>query len=121
MYLRHRERAPRVPLHLRVTLDVAGRRFEAKLVDLSVTGGFVELDEPLPLGTELVIALPLPGGEPLETTATVVRVGTNPKFVTSRELDHLVVSVNGVGLNFARLPDDEGRRLADYLDLVQEW
>ncbi len=121
MYLRHRERAPRVPLHLRVKLKVGGKTVDAKLIDLSVTGGFVELADALPLGTPLEIALPLPGGEPLAAEATVVRVGTNPKFVTSRELDHLVVSAIGVGINFARLPEDEGRRLADYLELIQEW
>lgn len=121
MHLRHRERAVRVPLHMKVTLTVGERRIDARLIDLSVTGGFVELSSPLPLGTELEITMPLPGGPPLRASATVMRVGTNPKFVPSTELDHLVIVVAGVGLNFAGLPEDELQRVADYLELVEEW
>lgn len=121
MHLRHRERAVRVPLHMKVTLTVGERRIDARLIDLSVTGGFVELSSPLPIGTELEITMPLPGGPPLSVPATVVRIGTNPKFVASSELDHLVIAVSGVGLHFTGLPEDERRRMTDYLDLIQEW
>ncbi|MGI5865782.1 MAG: PilZ domain-containing protein [Myxococcales bacterium] len=118
MELHDYRRAERVPVQLVVKAVLGGQPYRADLINLSLTGGFLELDSQLPPGTRMDLHLPLPGGEPLIVRATVSRYGTCTKHVNHREVDNLVVAAEGVGLVFDELEDADAQRLQDYLDLV---
>ena len=74
---RDRRRYPRVGVALDISIEAAGRRWDAKTVDLSPYGVKVALPAnkiKLPPGTTIQLRLILPDGEsPLALTARVVR------------------------------------------------
>jgi len=104
---RDRRRYARVGVVLDVTVEAAGRRWQAKTVDLSPYGVKVRLPAnaaPLTRGALLQLQIDLPDGDaPLFLTASVVR--------TDRD---------GVGLNFADLQDHHVGRLKTFVDLLLE-
>jgi CheY-like chemotaxis protein len=67
--------------------------------DLSVSGAFLETQGPVPVGTEIQLALVL-GGETLDVRARVVRI-QEPSWA----------NVAGVGVRFDELPDAARRSL----------
>ncbi len=118
MELRDFRRAERVPVQLVVKAVLGGQPYRADLINLSLTGGFLEIDSQLPAGTRMDLHLPLPGGEPLVVRAAVARYGTCTKRVNHPEVDNLVIAAQGIGVVFDELDDCDAQRLQDYLDLV---
>lgn len=118
MELRDFHRAERVPVQLVVKAILGGQPYRADLINLSLTGGFLEVASDLPPGTRMQLHLPLPGGEPMVVSATVARAGTCTKVVEHPGVDNLVVSAQGVGVVFDELDDPDAQRLQDYIDLV---
>ena len=109
-------RAERVPVQMTVEVVVDGEAYEAELVNLSLSGGFLEAS--FPVGSPLELHLALPGGDPLSLAARVVREGWCPKFVEQPGVDNLAVRALGIGVAFDDLEDLDAQRLQDYLDLV---
>jgi len=72
--------------------------------DLSVSGAFLATHGPVPVGTELQLALRL-GGESLDVKARVVRI-QEPSWASEA----------GVGVRFDALPDAARRWLADRIE-----
>jgi CheY-like chemotaxis protein len=72
--------------------------------DLSVSGAFLETEGPVPVGTELLLALVL-DGETLEVKARVVRV-QEPSWANAA----------GVGVRFEELPDAMRRTLDAHIE-----
>jgi len=116
--IRDVRRAERIPVHLSAELVHQDGTLQADLVDLSLTGAFVELASPFADGTRLRLRLPLPGPEPLVAEATVVRTGTCARFIAHPRVENLMVSVSGNGLLFDELEDGQAERLQEYLDSV---
>ncbi len=72
----HRQAARRA---LAVTAEVRTRGSEElplplDLAEVSETGAFITSDLLLPVGLELDVAFPLPGGQPVRTAGRIVRV-----------------------------------------------
>jgi len=111
-------RAERVPVQLPVQVLADGEPWSAELVNLSLTGGFLEAS--FPVGSRLEIRLALPGGEPRALQGEVGREGWCPKFVERPTVDNLAVRALGVGVAFDDLEDLDAQRLQDYLDLVTD-
>ncbi|MGC4113489.1 MAG: PilZ domain-containing protein [Myxococcales bacterium] len=111
-------RAERVPVQLTVHVVVDGETYSAELVNLSLTGSFLEAS--FPVGSRLEIQVGLPGGDPLTLAGQVVREGWCPKFVDHPKVDNLAVRALGVGVRFDDLEDEDAMRLQDYLDLIMD-
>ncbi len=109
-------RAERVSVQLAVKVVVDGHAYRAEMVNVSLTGAFLEAS--FPIGTPLEVHIPLPGGEPMQLTASVVREGWCQKFLEDRKVDNLAVRALGVGVCFDELDDENAQRLQDYLELV---
>jgi len=62
---------PRVPTHLRATIDSRGREWSVRVLSLSENGCLIRSPEPLLFGTRLTLCLPLPHTEPLELDSEV--------------------------------------------------
>jgi uncharacterized protein (TIGR02266 family) len=67
-------RHTRIPLALEVTYRNAGAFLVAYTTNLSKGGVFIETDEQLPVGSELVLRFGIPGETPVELVAKVARV-----------------------------------------------
>jgi hypothetical protein len=119
MLLREPDRAERVPVQLEGELFLDGQAYRAHVIDLSLTGAFIEGSH-LPVGLRFELHLPLPGGEPMVLRGRVARQGTCVKHIGSAGLDVLALRVAGVGLAFDDLEDLDALRLQDFLDLVHE-
>lgn len=109
-------RAERVPVQLKVKVVHDGRAYRAEVLNLSLTGAFLEAR--FPPRALLVLHLPLPGGAPMRLAGRVVREGWAQKFLEDPTVDNLAVRAQGVGVAFDDLEDDDAQRLQDYLDLV---
>ena len=109
-------RAERVSLQLVVKVVVGGEAYRAEMVNLSLTGAFLEAS--FPLRTSLQVHLPLPGGDPLVLAARVVREGWCQKFLERARVDNLAVRALGIVIVFADMDDPDAQRLQDFLDLV---
>jgi len=122
MLLREIARAMRVPVSLRARLDAGAETLDVDIVSLSVSGAFVEMMRPdrLSKGQPVTVEIPLPGGDPMRVPASVVRLGWCAKQLRSAVVDELVIRIEGVGLEFEELPDEEAERLQDFLDLIQD-
>jgi len=117
MHLREMStRAERVPLQLVVKVVVGGEAYRAEMVNLSLTGGFLEAS--FPVGTVMQLHLPLPGGEPMVIAARVRREGWCQKFLDRPKVDNLAIRAFGIGISFDDLDDPDAQRLQDFLDLV---
>jgi hypothetical protein len=110
------QRAERVAVRLTVKVVVGGNAYRADLINLSLTGAFLEAS--FPVRTALELYLPLPGGEPMRLNARVVRQGWSQKFVDRPKVDNLAVRALGVGVAFEDVDDPDAQRLQDFLDLV---
>lgn len=111
-------RAERVPVQLTVQVLADGETYSAELVNLSLSGGFLEAS--FPVGSRVKIRLGLPNGDTLSLPGQVVREGWCPKFVENPKVDNLAVRSLGIGILFDDLEDGDAQRLQDYLDLVTD-
>ncbi|HEY3449839.1 MAG TPA: PilZ domain-containing protein [Myxococcales bacterium] len=111
-------RAERVPVQLTVQVVAGGETYSAELVNLSLSGGFLEAS--FPVGSKLKIRIAMPAGEPISLASKVVREGWCPKFVDHASVDNLAVRALGVGVAFDDLEDLDAQRLQDYLDLIMD-
>jgi uncharacterized protein (TIGR02266 family) len=80
----------RLPIELDVSVEGAGFRLDTSTTDLSPGGMFVATHEALPIGTEVLLGVALPGGVTLELLGTVQWRRGN--------LD--IASAQGVGVSF---------------------
>ena len=110
------QRAERVSVHLTVKVVVGESAYRAELINLSLSGAFLEAS--FPVGTGLELHLPLPGGEPMRLRAKVVRQGWSQKFIDQSKVDNLAIRALGVGVAFEEVEDPDAQRLQDYMDLV---
>ncbi len=95
-------REPRVDLELPVRFYFMGEERVGALVNVSMGGAFIRLDEPPPVQTVLALALQSPVGPPIFFHATVVRVG--------EALDQRLMASSGCAVHFLNLsPESEGR------------
>jgi hypothetical protein len=110
------QRAERVSLQLVVKVIAGGQAYRAEMVNLSLTGAFLEAS--FPLGSRLQVYLPIPGGDPMILTAKVIREGWSQKFLDRPRVDNLAVRALGIGVQFGDMEDPDAQRLQDFLDLV---
>lgn len=101
----------RIPFVRRASLMHGGGSEEVFVIDLGLRGVFVERREPLPVGTEAQIRLPLPGNEiPLVARCRVAWRHTADAPLASKELPA------GIGLEFVELSDSDRTRLREQLE-----
>jgi Tfp pilus assembly protein PilZ len=101
----------RIPFVRRASLMHGGGSEEVFVIDLGLRGVFVERREPLPVGTEAQIRLPLPGNEiPLVARCRVAWRHTADRPLASKELPA------GIGLEFVELSDSDRTRLREQLE-----
>ena len=103
-----------------LVLPPAGAPMPAVVLDISATGAFVELDPPLPPGTQLLLQVAPPGRETLSLRARVVREGRMDKPLSNPKVEHLLVRPRGVGLRFEKLGPEPARRLREALPPPEE-
>jgi Tfp pilus assembly protein PilZ len=85
----------RIPFVRKATLTLAGVEKEAFVLDIGRKGVFVEHEAPLPVGTEVLLRLPLPGREiPLVATCRLAWWKPAEKSLETKSLPA------GVGLEF---------------------
>ncbi|MBI5549185.1 MAG: PilZ domain-containing protein [Deltaproteobacteria bacterium] len=112
------QRAERFPVQMTVKVVAGSNAYRAELVSLSLSGAFIEAG--FPIGTQLRLYLPLPGGEALSVSARVVREGWCQKLVDKPRIDNLAIRALGVGVAFEGLDEPDERRLRDFLELVND-
>lgn len=101
-------------------ISPAGERLEAMLLDISRSGAFLELAGPVEVGAAVQVRLPTSDAAPLELKGTVVRKGKMDKPLRHPEVEHLIVSVAGVGVRFAPLAPEQLTQLSQFLSLLEE-
>lgn len=111
MQLREPDRTERVPVDLAAEVIAGGRSISARVVSLSLQGGFLETDQELAPGTRLELHLALPPSKTLVLQATAVREGMSSKPVDHPDVDTLSVATSGVGLTFDALDEADAARL----------
>lgn len=91
-------REPRSDLRLPAKLFFDGGQRDAELVNVSLSGGFLETQDPPGLRTVLALSVFPPVGDPIYFHATVTRVESPPD------------GVGGCAVHFLNLsPESEGR------------
>ena len=101
----------RIPFVRRASLRHDGGSEEVFVIDLGLRGVFIERGEPLPVGAEVEIRLPLPGNEiPLVARCRVAWRHTGDTPLASKELPA------GIGLEFVDLPELDLARLREQLE-----
>ncbi len=98
----------------------AGAPVEARLLDISRSGAFLELAASLEVGATIEVRLPPSREGPLQLAGTVVRKGKMDKPLRHPEVEHLLVRVPGVGIRFAPLAPEQSIRLLQFLSLLEE-
>lgn len=98
-----------------------GRKLTGRVLELSASGAFVELDEDVAFGEPVRIYVDLPGGtDPFYADAEVSRLGKGLHDVPHPSVENLTVLREGVGVRFTRIPEDEQGRLLGFLELLDE-
>lgn len=97
--------SPRVPVDLRVEVACPGRISTATVRDLSAGGMFLAMQNPPENGADLVIEMEL-GARKMLLRGSVVH--SSHRAAPGSEF--------GVGIQFERLEDGDGRAVADYVD-----
>lgn len=111
----------RCEIAAQVELDTGEAPVRARVLELSVTGAFLEevpgLDD-VQDGEGAVIGIPLPGGEPWVSHIKFLRAGSGRVDVRTPRAEHVSVLVRGYGVEFDQVEDDERLRLRDFLELL---
>jgi hypothetical protein len=111
----------RCELQSQLELDSTGELVQARVVEISETGGFVEevpglLD--VQPGESATIAVPLPGGEPWVARITFLRNGLGRLELRNPRVENLTLQVRGYGVTFDKMGAADRDRLLDFLDLL---
>lgn len=111
----------RCELQSQLELDSSGELVQARVVEISETGGFVEevpglLD--VQPGEGATIAVPLPGGEPWVARVTFLRNGLGRLELRNARVENLTLQVRGYGITFDKVGAADRERLLDFLDLL---
>lgn len=120
MKLRERPRSERVRVRVPAEICLQDRAYSGELVDLSLTGAFIETDAVLVPGLRAELRIRIPGGEPLRVGVSVVRHGTGARHVPHPSLDHLSVRVAGLALRFEDLNGPTAGHLPTIIALITE-
>ena len=94
---------------------------DVRVLELSESSAFIEHSDDtmeVNVGDQASLLIALPGGDPWETSVTVMRFGRSRRDVKHSKVDHVTVSALGFGLAFGELPEDDLERLRDYLELL---
>ncbi len=117
----HRPVRYRCELQSQLELDSSGELVQARVIEISENGGFIEevpgLSEVQP-GEGATIAVPLPGGDPWVARVTFARHGLGRLELRNQRVDNLTLQLPGFGLTFDRMGDADLERLRDFLDLL---
>lgn len=117
----HRPVRYRCELQSQLELDSTGELVQARVVEISENGGFLEaapgLEDVQP-GEGATIAVPLPGGDPWVARVTFMRHGLGRLELRQPGVENLTVQVQGYGLTFDRVGAGDRDRLLDFLDLL---
>jgi hypothetical protein len=103
-----------------VELSLQDRAYPGELVDLSLTGAFVETHAALAPGLRAELRVRIPGGEPLRVGVRVVRHGAGARHVPHPSFDHLSVRVVGLALSFEDLNEPTAGHLRALIALIAE-
>lgn len=111
----------RCELQSQLELDSSGELVQARVVEISETGGFVEevpglLD--VQPGEGATIAVPLPGGDPWVARITFLRNGLGRLELRNARVENLTLQVRGYGITFDKVGAADRERLLDFLDLL---
>lgn len=100
-----KRRFPRIPTSLQVSFEDFKGIFFEYIHDISQSGVFIEMNEPLPVGTRLKLSFSLPSGihQPILAYGQVVR-----------RIDSSPSKIGGMGVRFIHI-DSESRTIIDQL------
>jgi two-component system, cell cycle response regulator len=100
----------RIPFVRKATLVRGSATEEAFVIDVGLAGVFIEKPEPLPVGEELEIRLPMPDSEiPLRATCRVAWWHKDGARLASKSLPA------GAGLEFIEMSEPDRARLREEL------
>lgn len=100
----------RVALIRKATLSVEGRPEEVLLIDVALTGAFVERAQPLPVGTSVELSFRLPDNEiPVQARGRVAWCHRPPQRLVSKRLPP------GIGVDLTEMESDDHLRLRAFL------
>jgi Tfp pilus assembly protein PilZ len=100
----------RVSLIRKATLSVAGRSEELLIIDVALTGAFIERAEALPVGTAVELTFRLPDNEiPVRARGHVAWCHRPPQRLVSKRLPP------GIGVDLTDMADDDRHRLRAFL------
>lgn len=103
-------RRVRVSLIRKATLSVAGRTEELLVIDVALTGAFVERAEPLPVGTPVDLTFRLPDNEiPVHARGRVAWCHRPPQRLVSKRLPP------GLGIDLTDMATEDRQRLRAFL------
>lgn len=105
---------------LEAELQFAGASTDARVVDLSMQGAFVQTDLPLQVGDQATLVFGLREGPPMTVLVTVVRTGSCLHEVESARVQPLAVQTLGVGVRFERASRRDHARLSALLDRLEQ-
>jgi Tfp pilus assembly protein PilZ len=101
----------RIPFVRKAGLTIGGAEQEAFVLDLGLKGVFVEHEEPLPVGAEVLLRLPLPGREiPLTATCRLAWWKPAEKSLETKSLPA------GVGLEFQDISEADQAHVRGLLE-----
>ena len=105
-------------IRIPVALSIQFRRLEdfqefvqADALDLSQGGVFVRTDVPRPVGTQVIMQIPVPGGEVIQLRGMVKHIRYNPEAPGNPPL--------GMGIEFTDLREDEKKFILGLLEKHQ--
>lgn len=90
------------------------------LLDISSSGAFVELAGAVEIGSAVTVRLPTSLTSPLDLAGKVVRKGKMDKSLRHPDVEHLLVSVPGVGIRFTPLQPEQSTQLSQFLSTLEE-
>lgn len=99
MIKKEQRQAWRSPLLLDVTYEGAGAQAETRISDISVTGVYIEMVSPVPVGSNLKLSFTLPDGYAVHTEGVVVH--SQPH--------------TGIGVEFTALKREDARRIRQFI------
>jgi Tfp pilus assembly protein PilZ len=103
-------RRVRIPFVQRATLTQQGSSEELFIIDVGLSGIFVERPEPLSLGESVVVRFPLPGNElPVVARCRVAWAHREEASLVSKDLP------NGSGLEFVEISDADRARIREHV------
>ena len=99
----------RVPIDAEVIFTADGKEYSSELHDLSEGGLFICMENPLAMGTSLMLKFKLPEiAGPIEVEGKVVRV-------VEKMAEHPAHVVPGIGIKFGRISIEARRDISSYI------